>query len=543
MKIKPSISKRAIRITTALALIATMSVIAVSLLMTDAGATAFNVDRSDSASRHIPIPAQYTAQCSNGTAVPNPDDNPGLVADCAVLLAAKETLEGTTGNLNWSADRAISDWDRVATANSRVSGLYLTSKSLNGTIPAELGNLDNLRRLWLHINNLTGEIPSELGNLDDLTELDLSDNSLTGKIPSELGNLRDLGELHLQNNSLTGEIPSELGNLRDLRELSLQNNRLTGEIPVELGNLNHLSRGRLILYNNQFTGCIPGSLRVPLGIRQITVIGLPICGTATATPTPTATSVPDATPTPTATPAPRTTATATPTPTSALGATPTPTPTATSVPSAPATPVATPTPTATSVASSEVMNRLTTLERQVAEIPELKQQIAAMSTRIAKLEDGSGTGAATATPTPTATPASVIEPSPTPTATSVAGTSASAACVTPLAANASVTGSWTPACLSTNSPNNRTYYARFYTFTLSAASDTTITLSSNAAAPYLFLREGAGKSGAVMRETGSATSSAATITMTLSAGNYTIEASTWESETPGNFTLELEIAP
>ena len=42
MSIKPSMSKRAIRIATAFALVAVTSVIAGSLLMTDAGATAFS---------------------------------------------------------------------------------------------------------------------------------------------------------------------------------------------------------------------------------------------------------------------------------------------------------------------------------------------------------------------------------------------------------------------------------------------------------------------------------------------------------------------
>ena len=48
-------------------------------------------------------PSQYTELCSNGIVVPNPADNPGLVSDCATLLAAKPTIEGASGNLNWSS--------------------------------------------------------------------------------------------------------------------------------------------------------------------------------------------------------------------------------------------------------------------------------------------------------------------------------------------------------------------------------------------------------------------------------------------------------
>ena len=558
MNIKPSMSKRTIRITTALALVAVTSVIAVSLLMIGGGATAFNADASDSVARHIPIPAQYTAQCFVGGAVPALFF--GLAADCDALLASKDTLEGTTGNLNWSANRAISDWSGVTVANNRVSKLELRHGRLNGRIPSELGNLANLTSLDLPGNQLTGPIPSELGNLAKLTGLDLYNNRLTGEIPSELGNLANLTYLDLYNNRLTGEIPSELGNLANLTYLDLYNNRLTGEIPSELGNLTNLTE----LYlsgGNQFTGCIPRSLRAPLAAAsfdEIREIGLPFCA-ATTTATPTATSTPraTATPTPTATSAPRPPATPTPTATSVPGGRATPvatsTPTATSVPGGQVTPVATPTPTATSVASTAVMNRLTALETQVAEIPELKRQISAMATSIARLEGASPIAPPTPTHTPTATPiiitgstpsptpTSVAGATPSPTATRVAGTSGGNACVTRLTGSASISGSWSNACLSANSPpNDETYYSRFYTFTLDAAARVTITLSSATAAPYLYLLDGAGTDGAVRLFNGDVATSVA-ITANLPPGAYTIEASTWYSETYGDFTLELEI--
>lgn len=39
-----------------------------------------------------------------------------------------------------------------------------------------------------------GELPTELGNLSNLRKLYLSDNSFTGTIPSELGRLSHLGK-------------------------------------------------------------------------------------------------------------------------------------------------------------------------------------------------------------------------------------------------------------------------------------------------------------------------------------------------------------
>lgn len=193
----------------------------------------------------------------------------------------------------------------------------------------------------------------------------------------------------------------------------------------------------------------------------------------------------------------------------------TPSPTPTREPSATAT--ATPTPTATPVPYDALLSRLIALETQLAEV----------LNRLAALEGAS----TTASPTPT--------PSPTP--TSVAGTSGYDACIERLAGSGSVNGTWTPACLTANSPDNRTYYARFYTFTLYAASEVTITLSSTDATPYLFLLEGEGMGGAVTRENGVANANSVTITATLQPGAYTIEASTYNSGTAGDFTLEMEV--
>ena len=467
-------------------------------------ATAFNADVPGGGARHVPIPAQYTAQCSSGIAVPDPANNPGLVADCAALLASKDTLEGTDGNLNWSANRAIRDWNGVYVyvLNGRVSSLVFSSENLNGTIPAELGNLDKLEGLWLSGNELTGAIPSQLGNLANLVHLDLSGNELTGVIPSQLGNLANLMDLQLHNNRLTGAIPAELGNLANLVVLGLSGNELTGAIPSQLGNLANLDRlhlhnnfltgaipsqlGNLAnlrdlsLSGNQFTGCISQSLRSPLGEWEIELIGLPIC----VAPTPTHTVTP--------------------------------------------------------VSYDALMSRLTAIERQVAELAESQAILVA---RVAQLEGGS---AASATPTPTTTPASVIEASPTPTATpsptptSVPGASAGNACIERLADSGRVSETWDDNCLSTNSPDDgNTYYARFYTFTLVAAADVTITLSA-AKPPYIYLLDGVGRDGDVLQGAGDSSQTSQAISASLQAGSYTIEASTWNPNVTGDFTLTLD---
>ena len=519
-------------------------------------------------------------QCANGVAVPNPDRNTGLVADCIALLTSKPTIEGARGSLNWTPNRAISDWEGISTANNRVSKVELAYANLHGKIPAELGNLANLTHLVISgTYEVGGVIPPELGNLANLRVLILAENQLTGEIPPELGNLANLRRLNLAENALSGAIPSELGNLANLEYLSLA--------------------------ENQLTGCIPQSLRAAAADyyqRVQALITLQFCAAASpATPTPTATSAPRPpcpTVTPTPTSAPRETPVATPTPTATpiSGETPVPTPTATPAIVIETSPSPSPTPTTTATPTSVIsatdnpcINRLTgngsanaswTSVCLTANPPNAydyyarfytftldaasEVTITLSSTDAAPylyLLNGAGTagsinletGAANAN---TAAITETLQPgaytidattyhAQTPgdfTLEFAAIPAPATACSEQIAGNASVNGNWSSACLSANPPNACDYYARFYTFTLDAASEVTITLSSNDAAPYLYLLDGAGTGGAIEHETGYANASAATITQTLQPGSYTIDATTYYSETAGGFTLELEIA-
>ena len=65
--------------------------------------------------------------CVSGGAVVDAT-NEGLVSDCGMLLAARDTLAGTAA-LNWSADTPIADWTGVALgeASGRVTELDLVA--------------------------------------------------------------------------------------------------------------------------------------------------------------------------------------------------------------------------------------------------------------------------------------------------------------------------------------------------------------------------------------------------------------------------------
>ena len=232
--------------------------------------------------------------CTNGIAVPSPDDSPELVSDCKVLLGARDTLAGE-GSLDWTAFTAIEDWDGVKIGGSprRVTALHLWTRELSGTlppelaqlgklsdlhlgnnrltggIPHELGGLAGLRRLALYSNRLTGEIPTKLGELTNLRALLLSGNLLDGSVPTQLGGLSGLESLSLHSNQLTGGIPTQLGGLTALRTLYLQGNRLTGPVPPEIGQLSDLQT--MWLQRNRLSGKIPPELG---GLTNLTDLAL-----------------------------------------------------------------------------------------------------------------------------------------------------------------------------------------------------------------------------------------------------------------------------
>jgi PKD repeat protein len=119
----------------------------------------------------------------------------------------------------------------------------VSGNQLSGTIPAAIGDLEQLEELALDGNQLSGAIPPELGNLSNLRVAQLAWNQLDGAIPAELANLGNLEVLWLTYNRLSGAIPEQLGQLVQLHELHLGSNNLHGEVPGSLANLVNLWDG------------------------------------------------------------------------------------------------------------------------------------------------------------------------------------------------------------------------------------------------------------------------------------------------------------
>ena len=120
-----------------------------------------------------------------------------------------------------------------------------------------------------------------------------------------------------------------------------------------------------------------------------------------------------------------------------------------------------------------------------------------------------------------------------------AAVSAEAYCVMPLA-SVTIEGSWNGDCPSRNREDT---YARFYTFSLLQQSEVSITLESETD-PYVFLLSGSGVDADYLAENDDIAAHGqdlnSRIEMNLPPGEYTIEATTYEQNATGDFTLTVK---
>ena len=110
-------------------------------------------------------------------------------------------------------------------------------------------------------------------------------------------------------------------------------------------------------------------------------------------------------------------------------------------------------------------------------------------------------------------------------------------CVAVLSGDGSVTGVWAAGCVSSARAGR---FARFYSFSLDASSRVRVDLQSSVDT-YLYLRAGQGQvSGAVLEsDDDGGDGYDSRISSTLAAGDYTIEATTYNLRTAGPFTLTV----
>ncbi|XP_031483364.1 LRR receptor-like serine/threonine-protein kinase HSL2 [Nymphaea colorata] len=133
-------------------------------------------------------------------------------------------------------------------------------------LPPEIGNLINLRILWLSNCNLIGSLPESVGGLVELRDFDLSQNGLSGVIPSNISGMRNAKQIELYANHLSGSLPESLGNLKFLTYFDASQNEITGSLPETLAGLSLIS---LNLNENQMEGIIPPVLEMNPSLTEL----------------------------------------------------------------------------------------------------------------------------------------------------------------------------------------------------------------------------------------------------------------------------------
>ena len=157
------------------------------------------------------------------------------------------------GNINWGGILCVDD-DEIAEIN-------LVEDNLNGFIPPEIGFLTRLN-VWFMFGtgtdrgNIAGTLPSEVGNLQELQTINIGGQILSGEIPNEFYGIKSLQVVNINFNNFEGTISTELGLLTKLKGLFASDNQLSGSIPKSIGQLTELENLQLSR-NQKLNGTLP----------------------------------------------------------------------------------------------------------------------------------------------------------------------------------------------------------------------------------------------------------------------------------------------
>ena len=125
--------------------------------------------------------------------------------DCTALLKCWKSLGGAEDELRQGYGDDVARWYGVQEVrHGRVRELDWMAKGFKGTLPADVGDLDGLKYLFLGENEISGLLPSTIGKLTNLDLLSLYQNRLTGPLPSSIGQLTALTKLYLHHNLFSG---------------------------------------------------------------------------------------------------------------------------------------------------------------------------------------------------------------------------------------------------------------------------------------------------------------------------------------------------
>ncbi|MBA0633828.1 hypothetical protein Godav_025663, partial [Gossypium davidsonii] len=191
-------------------------------------------------------------------------DNPRLKSAYIALQAWKQAIISDPLNLtsNWVGSN-VCNYTGVFCSPAlddpaiiTVAGIDLNHGDIAGTLPEELGLLNDIALFHVNSNRFCGEIPWSFKELKRLFELDLSNNRFAGKFPYVVLRIPNLKFLDIRFNEFEGKVPKALFE-KKLDAIFMNNNRFAFELPENIGNS---PASVIVLANNRFHGCLPRSM-------------------------------------------------------------------------------------------------------------------------------------------------------------------------------------------------------------------------------------------------------------------------------------------
>eukprot|EP00937_MAST-01D_sp_MAST-1D-sp2_P001665 g1665.t1 len=182
----------------------------------------------------------------------------GTKATWASLASATATAAPGGGLRSLTYLDVSGNLQRAAMPAAALGGLAETlqtlkaySMDLEGTLPASIAALTELRHLDLSFSRMSGNVPA-MSALAQLTSLSLYSNRLQGALP-DLSGMPNLVTAHLAQNEFTGAVPhAQLRTLASLKQLYLHGNRLTGTVP-DYTELPYTQYDSCLMVQNRFT--------------------------------------------------------------------------------------------------------------------------------------------------------------------------------------------------------------------------------------------------------------------------------------------------
>jgi hypothetical protein len=118
---------------------------------------------------------------------------------------------GIGGTYPWFAGPNECQWLGISCVGNRVTQVSFPYRSLDGTIPDDVGLWTSLTYFDVTSNQLIGSLPSSIGKWTGLTFFAVTANQLTGTVPTDVSKWTSINEAYFEANIFTGTMPT-IGN-------------------------------------------------------------------------------------------------------------------------------------------------------------------------------------------------------------------------------------------------------------------------------------------------------------------------------------------